>query len=342
VGHVAGGDLVHQVGQVGARHPHPAPGRRHRHVLLRRAPRPRHRGGDDRGLAAVALERRGPPAVLAPDPVGGAGQQPLQRGLARRGLAQRGQHLGDVAQEDGVGPDDQHTLDVEALPVLVEQERRPVQAHCGLAGPRAALHHQAGVERRPDDLVLLGGDGGDDVAHLARPAPLQLGQQRVGNAAVVGRVDAVGVVEHLVEQVVEPAAGHHEAAAAGQAEGVDRGGPVEGDGHVGPPVDHHRVAVGVLHVSPPDVPGVAELLVEAAEAEAGHVGVERGQPVTQVGLGDEAVDGFGGHAFERGGGGRAVAHGVETGVRGVDVGLLVGEIGMGHERLPAPKGGRRR
>ena len=92
---------------------------------------------------------------------------------------------------------------VERDPVLVEQEGGPVQADRGLAGARAALHDEAGVERRPDHDVLLAGDGGDDVAHLAGALALELGEQRVGDAAVVGGVDAVGVVEHLVEQVVE-------------------------------------------------------------------------------------------------------------------------------------------
>ena len=80
-----------------------------------------------------------------------------------------------------------------------------MQADRGLPGARAALHDEARVEGRTDDDVLLAGDGGDDVAHLAGALPLQLGQQRVGDAAVVGRVDAVGVVEHLVEEVVDPA-----------------------------------------------------------------------------------------------------------------------------------------
>ena len=106
-------------------------------------------------------------------------------------------------RNSGFGPDDEHALAVELLAVLEEQEGGPVQADRGLAGARTALHHEAGVERRADHHVLLGRDRGDDVAHLAGAGALELGEQRIGDAAVVGGVDAVGVVEHLVEEVVD-------------------------------------------------------------------------------------------------------------------------------------------
>ena len=41
------------------------------------------------------------------------------------------------------------------------------------------------------------------MSRIAGPLPLQLDEQRVGDAAVAGGVDAVGVVEHLVVEVVE-------------------------------------------------------------------------------------------------------------------------------------------
>ena len=108
-------------------------------------------------------------------------------------------------RNSGFGPDDEHPLAVELLPVLEEQEGGPVEPDGRLAGARAALHHEAGVERRADHDVLLRRDGGDDVAHLAGARPLELGEQRIGDPAVVGGVDAVGVVEHLVEEVVDVA-----------------------------------------------------------------------------------------------------------------------------------------
>ena len=49
----------------------------------------------------------------------------------------------------------------------------------GLAGARAPLDGEQLVERGTDDLVLLGLDGGDDVEHLARAGPLQLGEESV-------------------------------------------------------------------------------------------------------------------------------------------------------------------
>jgi hypothetical protein len=58
------------------------------------------------------------------------------------GLAQRGQHLLDVAQEHPVGPDDEHALILQREPVRVEQVGGAMQGDDGLAGARAALHDQ--------------------------------------------------------------------------------------------------------------------------------------------------------------------------------------------------------
>ena len=55
-------------------------------------------------------------------------------------------------------------------------------------------------------------------------------------------VHAVGIVEHLVEQVVDGAAGHHEPAPADELHGVARRGPVERRRHRCAPVDHDRIA----------------------------------------------------------------------------------------------------
>lgn len=296
--------------------------------------------GDDRGHAGVALQRCGLVVIGAHRAVGRAGEQTVERGLACRRLAERRQHLRDVAQEDRVGADHQDALDVEPAPVLVEQERGPVQADRRLAGARAALHDQAGVERGAYDDVLLRGDGGDDVAHLAGAVALELGEQRVGDAAVVGGVDAVGVVEHLVEQVVDAAVGHHEAPAAPQALGIDGGGPVGRRRHVGPPVDHHGVAAGVLDVTPADVPGLVVVAVEAPEAQPRHVVVEAGQPVLEVRLGDGRVDGPGcrvGQVRRPGGPG---AHRCQAAVGVVDVGLLGREVGVGHRGSPSARAAR--
>ena len=250
---------------------------------------------------------RASPFTAATEAVSKARTRPPSRRstvrLAHRGLAERRQHLRDVAQEDRVRPDDEHALLVEQLPVLVEQERGAVQADRGLAGAGAALHDEARVERRADDDVLLGLDGGDDVAHRAGARALELGEQRVGDAPVTRSVDRVGIVEDLVEQVVELAARHHEPAAPAQPERVGRGGPVEGRRHAGPPVDDDRLAALVLDVAAADVPGGTgpagrALLVDAPEGEPRDVDVERPEPLLEVPAGDLAVDGLGGHVLD--------------------------------------------
>ena len=54
------------------------------------------------------------------------------------GLAERGQHPLDVAHEDAAGSDDQHAAGLVTTAVGVEEVRRPVQRHDGLAGAGAA------------------------------------------------------------------------------------------------------------------------------------------------------------------------------------------------------------
>ena len=118
------------------------------------------------------------------------------------GLAQRRQHLPDVAQERRVGPDHEHAAAGQPVAVGVEQVRGPVQRDGGLAGARAALHHQHARRLRPDDLVLLGLDRGDDVGHPPGAARAHRGQQRglAGEPAGLGDARRTGGVE--VEDLV--------------------------------------------------------------------------------------------------------------------------------------------
>ena len=156
---------------------------------------------------------------------------------------------------------------------------------------------------------------------------------------MVGSVDAVGIVEHLVEQVVEAAAGHHESPPAPQSERVDRRRTVERHGHVGSPVDHHRVAAVVLDVAAADVPAVPGLAVEPAEAQPGHVDVEGAEAVRQVLLRDRGVHRLGGTLGDRGRARRPVPHGGEAAVGLVEVRLLGVDVGMGHARNLCASGG---
>ena len=67
-----------------------------------------------------------------------------------------------------------------------------------MPGARAALHGEQLVERRADDLVLLGLDGGDDVEHLAGTGPLELGQEGIAAPQPGG----AGFVARIAEEVV--------------------------------------------------------------------------------------------------------------------------------------------
>ena len=219
--------------------------------------------------------------------------------------------------------------------MLVEEERGAVQADRGLPGARPALHHQAGVEWGADDHVLLGRDRRHDVAHRPGAGALQLREQRVGDAAHVrvGGVHRVGVVEDLVEEVVELDAGHQEPPPPAQPEGVVRGGPVEGRRHRRPPVDDDGVAAVVLHMAAADVPGVAVLVVEPPEAEPGHVGREAAEPMVEVGLGDGGVHLLRGVVRDGDRRSRPVPHRGEAGVRAPQDRPLAVQVGVGFDEV---------
>ena len=118
--------------------------------------------GHDRGHARVAfeashLDRLGPLDRHV-------GHERRGRGQVGAGLAQRRQHLLDVAEEEAVRPDHEHALALERVPVGVQEVRGAMERDRGLAGTRAALHDEHAGEWRADDLVLLGLNRGDDVA----------------------------------------------------------------------------------------------------------------------------------------------------------------------------------
>ena len=154
-----------------------------------------------RATAPGAAPRPSAASCLTPRPRRGVGG----RGPARRAirsstvdccdldLAERRQHRGDVGQERPVRPDDQHAGPAQPLAVQVEQVRGPVQADRGLAGAGRALHADRVVQVGADQLVLLGLDGGDDVAHRPDAGPLDLGGQDPARGA-----ELLAAVEVLV------------------------------------------------------------------------------------------------------------------------------------------------
>ena len=106
----------------------------------------------------------------------------------------------------------------------VEQPRRAVQADRGLAGAGRALDADGLVDARPDDLVLLGLDGGDDVAHRADARPLDL----LGEDLAAARRASAAVAEVLVLVGGDAAVVQPEPAAQHDAHRLGAGRPVEG------------------------------------------------------------------------------------------------------------------
>jgi hypothetical protein len=295
-----------RLGRLANGRPHgPAQHLRHPRVALEHVDRGRTRPGD-------------------PDPP----DEFLDRGLPRVDLAEGREDVADVPQEARVRPDHQHALPAELVAVGIQQVRRPVQPDRRLPGARRTLDADRVLDPGPHDHVLLGLDGGDDVAHRAGPRSLDLGVEDV--AVLVGRSrrGQVLVLERGHRAVREP-----EPAAQPDPHRLGPAGPVERRGDVGPPVDDQRVAGRVVDVPAADVERLRPLgtrqgldVVQPAE-EQRHVGVvlELLHPPPQGGLEEFGVDpvgavdlqrsGLGPHRRQRGpGGGQVVAFGFEDGV----------------------------
>ena len=183
------------------------------------------------------------PSKIAPSGRSSAVSSPSER-----------QHALDIGHEYRGRPDEQHAGALEPAPVAVEQVRRPVQRHRGLAGARAALDERHPARRRPDGLVLLLLDRGHDVAHAVALGPGQRGQQRAvaDHRHRVRGVDVEQVVldvEHLGSAAPDDPAAHHVHRLLG-------GGLVERGGPGGPPVDDQRVVLDVAQPQPSDVAGL--------------------------------------------------------------------------------------
>ena len=105
--------------------------------------------------------------------------------------------------------------------MLVEEERGAVQADRGLAGARASLHDEADVET---GARMTTSCSAAIVATMSRISPVRArsSSARSGSGMPPGvpRQHAVGVVEHLVEDVDQVMARHDEPAAPVQLERV--------------------------------------------------------------------------------------------------------------------------
>jgi hypothetical protein len=182
--------------------------------------------------------------------------------------------------------------------VRVEQVGGAVQADGGLAGARGALHADRLGQRSADDLVLLGLDGGDDVAHGAAAGALDLGPEQRA-VALLPRA------EELVLVAGELAAGEPEPAAADQALRIAGAGPVERPAHGRPPVDDHRGAGAVADVPAADVEGLGR----AVGGAGGGGGVGAAEEGRDAGVGGQGAQPLGAGGTEPLGG-----PGVDTGV----------------------------
>ena len=231
-----------------------------------------------------------------------------------------------------------------------------MQGHRRLAGARPALDQEDPGQGGPDDLVLLALDGAHDVGHVAGPRLPERGQQRpraaqgqapveerLGGAGVgMARSGGAGLGEVLVLDADHRAAPDGQVPAAGQPLGVEAGGPVEGLGDRGAPVDHQRLVVLPRHRQPADVERLEPPVplgppVDPAEAQRLVADVELGQagqagPDHDVALGaglegaapPEVQDRLE-HPV------RLAAHGLEAAVRVVEDPLFFGDVSVcGH------------
>ena len=96
-----------------------------------------------------------------------AGHQIAQRHRDDTRLAQGGQDLLDVAQEQARGTHEEDARTLKALAVGVEEVGDAVQRDRRLTCTGTALDHHEALIGCTNDTVLLGLNGGDDVAHTA-------------------------------------------------------------------------------------------------------------------------------------------------------------------------------
>ncbi len=198
-------------------------------------------GGEDVEHRQGALDPRDVGRVLGGDVQAG---HEVARGREHDvGLAQRRQHPADVVEERRVGADDEDAVALDALALGVEQVGDAVQRHHGLPGAGAALDHGHARVVEPDDLVLLGLDGRDDVAHALAAGGVDRGEQRRVPAPVVVGPTRARTTEHLVGEPGQPPSVRVELPSPAHVLRVRAGGDVERPRRRGPPVEQQRLVV---------------------------------------------------------------------------------------------------
>ena len=270
-----------------------------------------------RGSALSAATSAGS-SPLDDDPVEHLGDGALLDRL----LTEGGQDVRNVVHEGRIGPDDEHAA--ELLAVREEEPRRAVEPDRGLARARAALDDKRAIGLRGDEPVLVGLDGGDDVAHPAFAATVELLEQEVAH----GRALDGGSVERLVGDVDEPAAFRAEAAALSHPLRLTRRRGVERARSRRLPVHDERLVRVVVHPAAADVERAqCRVQRQPAEAQAALGVLERRVTALEPRLHRDGGE-LGRHPVLRTG--ECLAHLLELRVRVVDVGLFRCELGMRH------------
>jgi hypothetical protein len=208
-----------------------------------------------------------------------------------------------------------------------------VQPDGGLPGAGGALHADRRLQVGPDQLVLLGLDGGHDVAHRAHPGALDLlGQDAAGGAQLLAPAQV------LILEAGERPGGEAEPSPDGHALRILGAGPVERAGHRRPPVQHHRLAGVVDDVPAPDVVAVSGVVGGLAAEVQPAEEQRRGRVVRQ--LGDPAGE----RTAQRLGGERVAGDVLPGGEQRLGAGPHPGQGGAGRREvgpLGAELGGQR-
>ena len=188
------------------------------------------------------------------------GHQRADRALLDAALAERREDLLDVADERLVRADDEHAFAAE-LRVGVQQPGGAVQADGRLPGAGAALDDERAFGVARDQLVLVGRDRRDDLAHLADALARDVLDDRVGEVVLELRV------ERLVDEAEHLALLDVQAAPPSDAVRVLLGRGVERLGGGGAPVDREQVVGRAVDGVAADVERVAVGAVDAAEVQ---------------------------------------------------------------------------
>ncbi len=201
-----------------------------------------------------------------------------------------------------------------------------MQGHRGLAGARPTGDLGDPTGWRPDRLVLLALDGGEDVAHGRAPGPGHAGQQR----ALTDHPDVlrhVGGDQQVVIDVHNGLTGAADHPSADHPHGFVRGGLVERRGGRRAPVHHQRVELGVADAQPPHVDGLAADQVEPPEHQPLGLGVQRLQQAAGVPHHHVPLEQHG-RLFQHGLAGRPVAALVPLVPHGHGLGPQLGQPGV--------------